>query len=223
MSFTDPDVVAGYADRTARMVPGLSDLYRMTGLLLSEKVPADARILVLGAGGGLELRALARSHPGWRFWGVDPSAEMLARARTALGQLVERVEFVAGYIDDAPDGPFDGAVCLLTLHFLEERERIRTVTRVHDRLRPGAPFIVAHHSYPRDPAGRDRWLRRNAAFGADGTMTAAEMDRNVAAMKDRLPALAPEEDVAVLEAGGFSSVELFYAGFTFKGWVAERT
>jgi hypothetical protein len=34
------------------------------------------------------------------------------------------------------------------------------------------------------------------------------------------PALSPEEDEASLRAAGFSDVRLFYAAFTFRGWVA---
>lgn len=52
-----PDAASGYAERTARLVPGLSDLHRMVALLLAERVPEDGRVLVLGAGGGLELKA----------------------------------------------------------------------------------------------------------------------------------------------------------------------
>lgn len=40
-------------------------------------------------------------------------------------------------------------------------------------------------------------------------------------MKERLPVLQPEEDAALLSAAGFSDVQLFYAAFTFKGWVAR--
>ncbi|WP_286749638.1 hypothetical protein [Sphingopyxis sp. SCN 67-31] len=32
--------------------------------------------------------------------------------------------------------------------------------------------------------------------------------------------LSPEEDEAVLRAAGFSGVALFYAAFTWRGWVA---
>ena len=55
----------------------------MMSLLLAERTPPDGRILVLGAGGGLELKALAESHPGWSFDGVDPSAAMLELAESA--------------------------------------------------------------------------------------------------------------------------------------------
>ncbi|MFU1911973.1 hypothetical protein ACLRAL_21120 [Bordetella hinzii] len=43
-SFPDPTAVSGYVERTARIVPGLSDLHRMAGVLLAECAPADARI-----------------------------------------------------------------------------------------------------------------------------------------------------------------------------------
>lgn len=71
---------AGYAARAARHAPGLHDVYRRAGLLLAERVPPSGRVLVLGAGGGLELRAFADMQPDWRFDGVDPSAEMIDQA-----------------------------------------------------------------------------------------------------------------------------------------------
>ena len=217
----DPGAAAGYADRVARQVPGLRDLHRMVGLLLAERVPADGRVLVLGAGGGLELKALAGMRPDWRFDGVDPSAEMLRQARATLGELAARVRFCEGTIDDAPEGPFDGATCLLTLHFLPEQERRRTVAEVHRRLKPGAPFIAVHHSFPDGDRDKDRWLARYAAFAASG-MPASRAEQNVAAMKERLPVLSPDRDLDLLREAGFVGVELFYAAFTFKGWVGYR-
>lgn len=41
-------------------------------------------------------------------------------------------------------------------------------------------------------------------------------------MRDRLPALSPEQDEAILREAGFSDIQQFYAGFTFKGWVCYR-
>ncbi len=91
-TFSDPEAVARYAEGPRRFVPGLDALHRMTGILLAERAPEDGRILVLGAGGGLELRALAEMQPHWRFTGVDPAGEMLALARrtaaNAAGRLV---------------------------------------------------------------------------------------------------------------------------------------
>lgn len=214
-----PGAAPAYAERAARHVPGMDDLHRMTALLLAERVPADGHILVLGAGGGLELRAFAGMQPGWHFDGIDPSAEMIAQARTFLGPASDRVAFHEGYIDTAPEGPFDGAACLLTLHFLPREERLRTLRDVRRRLRPGAPFVVAHHSFPKAGGQQDLWLRRNAAWLVAAGVPEVRALAGIAALKERLPALSPEEDEALLRAAGFTDVQLFYAAFTFRGWV----
>lgn len=216
----NPADTESYADRVARNVPGLRDMHRMCALLLAERVPSAGRVLVLGAGGGLELKAFADMQPGWRFDGVDPSAEMIEQAEVVLGGKVSQVRFHQGYIDHAPEGPFDGGTCLLTLHFLPREERIRTVREVLRRLKPGAPFVVAHHSYPNTDAKQDDWLTRNAAWLVSSGVPAAAAKNGIAIMKERLPALSPAEDEAVLREAGFADVELFYAAFTFKGWVA---
>ncbi|OWQ91885.1 methyltransferase [Roseateles aquatilis] len=221
-AFSDPLAVASYAERTAKIVPGLLDLHAMAGLLLAERAPADARILVLGAGGGLELKAFAEAHQAWTFDGVDPSADMLQLARATLGDLASRVRLHRGYIDSAPEGPFDGAACLLTLHFLAAEERLATLKALARRLKPGAPFVVAHHSMPVDDASKEQWLRRNAMYAIHAGVPAEQALGSVPAIKERLPVLSPEQDRALLEAAGFSGVELFYAAFTFKGWVARR-
>jgi tRNA (cmo5U34)-methyltransferase len=105
--FADPQAVARYAEGPRRIIPGFAHLQRMTTLLLAERVPQDGRVLVLGAGGGLELKVFAEAHPDWRFDGVDPSDEMLKLADATLGSLASRVCMHLGYIDAAPDGPFD--------------------------------------------------------------------------------------------------------------------
>ena len=162
--FSDAQAVARYADGPPRFVPGYSAMQSMTALLLAERAPEDARILVLGAGGGLELKVFAQARSGWTFDGIDPSAEMLKLAEQTLGPLLSRARLHRGYIDDAPQGPFDAATCLLTLHFMTIEERRRTAVEVHRRLKPGAPYVVAHLSFPQGEGERALWLSRHAAF-----------------------------------------------------------
>ena len=218
--FDDPAAVARYAENPPRLVPGFVDLQRMTRLLLAETAPADGRILVVGAGGGLELRAFVEAQPRWRFVGVDPSAEMLKLAAVTLGAAAERVELHEGYIHTAPEGPFDGSSCLLTLHFVAVEERLSTLTEIRRRLKPGAPLVVAHHSIVDGP-DRNVWLDRFAAFAADNGMAINKAGSGARALGERLPIAAPETEVALLREAGFHDVELFYAALTFRGWVAR--
>lgn len=216
--FTDPAAVAQYAESTPRKVPGFADLHRMAVLLLSERAPEEAKVLVVGAGGGLELKALAEAQPRWRFAGIDPSAEMLDLAARILGPLKERVDLHQGYVDGAPSGPFDGATCFLVMHFLQPDERLHTLQEIRKRLRPGAPFILAHHSCE-DGEERERWLARSIAF-AGAAVDLEKASASASAMAQRLPILPPDRDEALLNEAGFSGVSLIYAGFSFRGWVA---
>ena len=202
------------------MVPGFASLQRMVMLLLAEHAPPNARILVLGAGGGLELKVFADAQPGWQFDGVDPSAAMLDLARQTLGPLAARASLHHGLIDVAPDGPYDAAACILTLHFISREERLRTLREVHRRLKPGAPFVVAHFSFPQEPAKRDLWLSRYAAFATASGIDAAQMENARTRIGASLPILSPEEDERLLCEAGFNDVSLFYAGFAFRGWVS---
>jgi tRNA (cmo5U34)-methyltransferase len=219
-AFSDPEAVKHYAEGPPRFVPGFADLHRMTGILLAERAAPDARVLVLGAGGGLELKALAEVQPGWSFVGVDPAPAMLKLAERTLGPLAARVKLQQGYIDDAPQGPFDAATCLLTLHFLDADQRRRTAGEIHRRLKPGAPFVAAHSSFPQGDGRRAQWLSRYAAYAIASGMDPNQAHNARAAVDANLSLFSPEQDAEILLDAGFESVEMFYAAFTWRGWIA---
>lgn len=209
--FSDAQFVARYTEGPPRIIPGFDALQRMTTILLAERVPTHGRVLVIGAGGGLELKNFAEAHPGWTFDGVDPSPEMLNLAQRILGSHAARAKLHEGYTHDAPSGPFDGATCLMTMHFLSFKERRRTTAEVFRRLKPGAPFVVAHFCIPQEQE-RALWLSRYARYsGIDPAQAAA--------IGSHLTILSPEQDEKILREAGAKNVCLFYVGFTFRGWV----
>jgi len=218
--FDNPEAVARYADNPPRLVPGFADLQKMTRLLLAETASADGRILVVGAGGGLELKVFAEAEPGWRFVGVDPSAEMLKLARRTLGTLAERVDWHEGYVSSAPEGPFDGASCLLVLHFVPAAERLAMLMDIRRRLKPGAAFAVAHHSLPDGP-DRNLWLDRLEAFANTNGVAFDQTNGGARTLGERLPILSSEADTDLLRAAGFVDPQLFYASLTYRGWVSR--
>ena len=104
-------MVARYTEGPRRFVPRLlPDLHTMTGILVAERAPAGARILVLGAGGELELRALADKEE----W-LDIRRSSIPRPRCSrwrgrrFGTHAPRVRLHQGLINIAPEGPFDAA------------------------------------------------------------------------------------------------------------------
>lgn len=215
--FLNPASVSAYVRETPRKVPALADLHKMSTLLLSERAAGTAHILVVGAGGGLEIRAMAKARPHWRFSGVDPSPAMLDIARHTTSACAERTELIVGTAIDSPPGPFDGAVCLLTLHFLERHERVQTLQEIRRRLKPGAVFVAAHHT---DVDGQaETWLKRSAAFAEDTSWDPTKAATSAKAMAERLPLLSPDEEEECFREAGFQTPALFYAAFSFRGWV----
>lgn len=218
--FDNPEAVARYTDNPPRLVPGFADLQKMTRLLLAETASADGRILVIGAGGGLELKVFAEAEPGWRFVGVDPSAEMLKLARRTLGALAGAVDWREGYVNSAPEGPYDAASCLLVLHFVPANERVGMLAEIRRRLKPGAAFVMAHHSIPDGPE-RNLWLDRLEAFGNTNGVSSDTTNGGARALGERLPIISPEAEADLLRAAGFVDPQLFYAALTYRGWVSR--
>jgi len=63
-------------------------------------------------------------------------------------------------------------------------------------------------------------MSRYAAFlvasGSEPRQAAATREK----VEKELAILTPSQDEAILREAGFSDVGLFYAGFTFRGWIA---
>ena len=138
---------------------------------------------------------------------------MLDLAAQTLGPLSDRVTLTPGRIESAAPGPFHGATCLLTFHFIPVEERRRTLQELRRRLQAGAPLVVAHLSVP-EP-NRQQWISRYLAFSG-----APDSEESRTRLETQLTILTPDQDVALLHEAGFQDINLFYTGFTFRGWVA---
>ena len=150
----------------------------------------------------------------------DFSANRRSRGNPALGLVGLLASVCFPIDDDASNGPFDGAVCLLTLHFLEKNERLRTLKEIHRRLKPGAPFIAAHTCLPENPDARTLWLDRYAA-NALASGAPVEMVTKAREAVGKMSCLYPNEvDMALIAEAGFETVELFYAALTWRGWIS---
>jgi tRNA (cmo5U34)-methyltransferase len=66
-------------------------------------------------------------------------------------------------------------------------------------------------------------LSRSAAFANTSNPSGVDFAgaaTSAAAMAARLPIMSANEDETLLRDAGFSDVSLFYAAFSFRGWLA---
>ena len=220
--FADPENAKRYAAGTPlNFFPGFSVMHDLALQLLRESMGPDGNLLVLGAGGGLELKAFAEAQVGWQFTAVDPSPEMIAAGKTNLATEVDRITWVEGYASDMPDGPFDGATCLLTLHLIPDNGlKLETLKCIRRRLKPGARFILVDNCYDKTAPDFERVIDRFVAHALNRGVPEDLLETVRVSVTEKTESISAEREAALLSEAGFKEVDLFYAALSWRGWVA---
>ncbi len=126
----------------------------------AEWIPADARVLDIGAGQGRNTLPLARQ--GCQVTALDPSEVALETIGKQAAKEDLSVEIVAqNFMDYEPPGVFDVVLCFGLMQILRYQECASLVTRLHQWLKPGGTlFLTAWHvddpSFPGLAADWDR-------------------------------------------------------------------
>lgn len=222
-NFSEPEHVARYIrNGPPAFAPGHAGMLRMARVLLSERMPDDGQILVVGAGGGLEIRGFAEAAPGWRFVGVDPAPAMLDLARQVAGPAAgERLHLIEGTVSEAPPGPFDAATCILVLGLVpDDGSKQATLGMIHKRLKPGAPLVLVDQCIDRSAPDFQLRLDRYAAYALSAGVDAETVAGARAAIEKLSSMVGPSRNAELLDVSGFKGAEVFYVGMAWRGWVA---
>jgi ubiquinone/menaquinone biosynthesis C-methylase UbiE len=103
-------------------------------------------VLDVGCGTGATLEAIVRAHPDVHAWGIDLSAEMIAKARERLRRAGERaggqIDLQVAEAEHLPlaDDAVDLVVCVDSLHhYPDPAAALREMRRV---TRPGGGLVI---------------------------------------------------------------------------------
>ena len=200
---------------------------------------------VLDAGCGPGLVSLAFLSAGQRVFGVDLSAEMIARARVRCSASGDRARFERQSLFDPIAGaPFDAAVSRYVLHHVADPSAF--VRRQAELIRPGGILVLSDHTTDPDPALaarhnaierlRDRTHASNLSAGAIVDLFASAGIESIRSIEepftldfdewfDRGTPLAPKDEVrarvlAGPHARGFRGVEGDGGRVTIHCWRA---
>jgi tRNA (cmo5U34)-methyltransferase len=215
---------AAYDQRFARLAPMRDALHLLISAVFAD-LPADARILCVGAGTGQELIYLARKFPGWRFAVVEPSAPMLevCRQKSAEQGITARCVFHEGYLDSLPRSePFDAATALLVSQFiLATEDRAAFFRDIASRLQPGG--YLASADLASDMASTayqsllDVWIRLMRETGSP-----PEQLERMRVTYGRDVAVLPQEQVSsMIASAGFDTPVLFLQTGLIHAWYAR--
>ncbi len=135
--------IEGYDEHMLRDIEGATEFYPFTASLLP--MDADAAVLDLGCGTGLELEEYLRLNPSARVTGIDMSALMLAKLSRKLGTY--SVTTVCGSYFDLPlgEGMYDAAVSVESLHHFKKEDKVALYKKLHAALRDGGYFVLTDY------------------------------------------------------------------------------
>lgn len=217
-----------YETQSRIALAGYEACHDLAACMLSAALGAGSarRILVVGIGGtAQEVVSVSRLEPGWRFVGVDPSADMLALAKDKLKAqgLADRVVLHAGTLEALPEAePFDAAMMLGVLHHLAGDEAKRAILAdIARRLPAGAPLILAGNrfAYATKPLLLNAWGARWRMHGASDEEVKAKLGKILQG------ADPPQSEAAVfglLDEAGFERPEGFFSSLFWAAWIAWR-
>jgi tRNA (cmo5U34)-methyltransferase len=222
--FFTEELAKKYDKRNGRLAPITDALHFLTRLILEDR-PEKSRVLCVGVGTGADILALAEAFPGWSFVGVEPSLSMLnvCRERMASADVLERCEFVHGFVNDVPSEPeFDVATALLVGHFVKREHRSSFYRGIVDRLRDGGCFVNAEISYDLDSATFPSMVRNWQSIqrlmgGTDESLRAVPQQ-----LRETLAVLAPDEVEEIIGESGVVAPVRFFQAFMIAGWYALK-
>jgi len=222
----DPPFAVGRYREMQKAFPGADALYRLARAQIETALPQGGSVLIVGAGGGREIEALAASRCGFALTGVDPSADMIALARLhADAAGTGAAALIQGRAADVapPPGGFDAATGFLVMHFLTDDDgpdgKAAHLRAIRARLRPGARYLHADIAFdgPDEQAATTPVFLRHAALAGLSDEDAAIGPKAIADM----PIVSLTRTEALFAAAGFGRPRLFFQALWYRAWTAE--
>lgn len=222
----DGDYGERYEALARRVIPGYATLFPMVGALIDPDLPPGARVLVVGAGTGIELVTFKRIRPDLRLHGVDPSGQMLelARRRVADAGLADGITCQHGYTSDVPSAPrFDAATLINVLHFVpDDGSKAELLSDIAARLEPGGVLVVFDLHGDPGSEEHERYMPAWRRFWEIRGMTEAERFEFEERICQGIHFAPPERVVELARAAGFIEPRRFFKSLLYGGWTFRR-
>jgi tRNA (cmo5U34)-methyltransferase len=210
-------------DRSRRQLIPCFDAFYAAAVRALPFAETDAfDVLDLGAGTGLLSAFILEAFPKARLTLVDASTEMLDIARERFHSSPGRIDYVVGdYARALPKGEFHAVVSALSIHHLDDGEKLALWREIFTVLRPGGVFVNADQvlggTAEKDAFFRDAWLREVKALGVSAADLAGALERM---REDRLSTL--EVQLEGLVAAGFDRVGSVFQEKSFAVFAGRK-
>jgi tRNA (cmo5U34)-methyltransferase len=214
-----------YAVAARSFVPGYESIFDMAVALLDASISEQAHLLIVAAGGGMELTTFGKAQPQWYMTGVDPSAKMLAIAQEKVAEhgLTNRVKLHQGLAHELPlTALYDAATCILAMHFLpDDGAKLSLLQSISQRLKRGAKLILVDCCEEKGSQKFNDFLTAYK-YHARNLGMSPEVVEEAASNVIHLNCISEQRTLELLQEANFSKITQFFTALWFKGWIATK-
>ena len=210
------DMVAREYDANRRLyIPCFDDYYAATTEFIASGIEAPSRILDLGAGTGLLSLYWYKAFPEAEFVLADVAEGMLEVAKKRFSGLASFSFVATDYTDSLPEGKFDCIISALSIHHLEDADKIKLFARIKDSLTPDGIF-VNYDQFCGNTAALTEWMDRFCIGNLEKSgLSESELQRWRERRKlDR--ECSVEDEVQMLRSCGFNEVQCVFSNQKFS-------
>lgn len=204
-----------------KFIPCFEDFYQATTKFIASNLEDPKRILDLGAGTGLLSSFWFQHYPASEYVLVDIADEMLNVARKRFANIDNVSYQILDYSKELPNGTFDIAMSALSIHHLENKDKLGLFARIYDILPSGGLFV----NYDQFCAGQQEMNAWFDSYWESQLATSGLTDHDIELWKERRKLdreCSVEQEVEMLYKSKFKSVKCVYSYQKFSVIVAVK-
>lgn len=193
-----------------KFIPCYDDFYESTTKFIISNIETPKRVLDLGAGTGLLSNFWYQHCPDSEYVLVDIADDMLNVARKRFAGIKNVSYQILDYSNGLPGGDFDVIVSALSIHHLENEDKIKLFAQIYDKLPKGGLFV----NYDQFCAGQtvmDDWFN---TYWENQLATSGLTDQDIELWKERRKLdkeCSVEEEAEMIRNRNFTSVKCIYS------------
>ena len=170
-----------YDKNRKKFIPCFEDYYINTTRFIAANIAKPERVLDLGAGTGLLSYFWYQHFSESEYLLVDIADDMLDIARKRFSGIKNVSYQVLDYINGLPEGNFDVICSALSVHHLENEEKIKLFQRIYDKLPAGGLFV----NYDQFCAGQKEMNNWFDSYWENQLAESGLTDNDIALWKER--------------------------------------
>ena len=210
-----------YDKNREKFIPCFDDYYKNTTKFIASNIEQPKRILDLGAGTGLLSYFWYLHYPESDYVLVDIADDMLNIARKRFADIDNVSYEVLDYSNGLPDGEFDMIASALSIHHLEDEEKIKLFARIYDKLPSGGVFIN-YDQFCADQTDMNNWFN---SYWENYLENSGLTDNDINLWKERRKLdkeCSVEKEVEMIRECNFKTVKCVYSYQKFSVIVAIK-